>query len=122
MPQYEVVPIHFLRRTKRSAEEDQHRELHLSAFGKDLQLNLKPNSDFQERAERMKVIVAETDRDTGKLDYREEKSGPEVIMVSLGSNTTATELEVSWQRARRAAQLIHICPLIMCPTTHISIS
>ncbi len=81
MPEYELVHIRLL--DKRSADDDglvPNKRIHLSAFGKELNLNLKQNTDFNERAQNMKVFMAETRN--GKLKYVEAPSSSTTNAVS----------------------------------------
>ena len=59
--------------SKRSARDPQditHKKIYLKAFGEELQLNLKPNREFNKRLESMKLFTAESSN--GDLKYVEE--------------------------------------------------
>ena len=83
VPEYHVVLPKLLNsRTKRSTDEDskpskwtpkaKEKIVHLKVFGKAMQLNLKPNDNFNERLNQMKVLLAESGKN-GKLKYVEDK-------------------------------------------------
>ena len=88
MPEYHVVLPKLLNsnRKKRSTDEDskeaikpskwlpkaKEKIVHLKVFGKAMQLNLKPNDNFNERLNQMKVLLAESGKN-GKLKYVEDK-------------------------------------------------
>ena len=86
VPEYHVVLPKLLNsRTKRSTDEDSSKPskwtpkakekiVHLKVFGKAMQLNLKPNDNFNERLNQMKVLLAESGKN-GKLKYVEDKLG-----------------------------------------------
>lgn len=81
MPEYELSSVRLL--TKRSIQNDDainnnnddeqpRHEVYLKAFGRKMRLKLRDNNDFNERVKDMKVIIAETSRTTGKLQYVED--------------------------------------------------
>ncbi|XP_015921582.2 A disintegrin and metalloproteinase with thrombospondin motifs like [Parasteatoda tepidariorum] len=58
VPQYEVVHVRAV--SKRSTANSQVRRVHLSAFGRDMHLNLQRNDDFDSRLRSMKMYLAES--------------------------------------------------------------
>ncbi|KAH9498027.1 hypothetical protein DERF_013954 [Dermatophagoides farinae] len=81
VPEYELSSVRLL--TKRSIQNDDainnnnddeqpRHEVYLKAFGRKMRLKLRDNNDFNERVKDMKVIIAETSRTTGKLQYVED--------------------------------------------------
>lgn len=76
VPEYELVHPRTI--SKRSVDDDptqddvdkRNEQIHLSAFGKQLKLNLKKNTQFNNNIENMKVFMAETTKN-GKLKYVE---------------------------------------------------
>ena len=54
------------------ASKPKEKTVHLKIFGKAMQLNLKPNDNFNERINQMKVLLAESGKN-GKLKYVEDK-------------------------------------------------
>lgn len=76
VPDYEVVHVRSL--SKREANNDDSKQIHLSAFGRDFYLNLRKNNDFEHRIRRMKVLMAETN-DQGMLKYHEpQENGTDI--------------------------------------------
>ncbi|GFS45629.1 a disintegrin and metalloproteinase with thrombospondin motifs 5 [Nephila pilipes] len=58
VPHYEVVHVRTL--SKRSADDSEVRRVHLSAFGRDMHLQLQRNDDFDDRLKTMKMYLAES--------------------------------------------------------------
>ncbi|XP_054720921.1 A disintegrin and metalloproteinase with thrombospondin motifs like [Uloborus diversus] len=68
VPQYELIHVRTL--TKRSAPTDEEvRHVHLSAFGRDVQLHLQRNDEFDDRLKSMKMYLAESTRNG--IQYKE---------------------------------------------------
>ncbi|KAG8195925.1 hypothetical protein JTE90_001159 [Oedothorax gibbosus] len=78
VPEYQVVRLRSI--SKRDTSEEDVKQIHLSAFGKNLQLNLKKNADFEQRVGNMKVLMAET-TGPGQLKYHE----PQESAVDYGT-------------------------------------
>lgn len=75
VPEYDVVHLRVIsKRSSQNPEDIVHKQVYLNAFGKEMQLNLKPNREFSQRLPSMKLFAAET-RD-GDLRYVEEALGP----------------------------------------------
>jgi len=88
VPEYHVVLPKLLNsnRKKRSTDGEADKQIkpskwspkakekivHLKVFGKAMQLNLKPNENFNEKLNQMKVLLAESGKN-GKLKYVEDK-------------------------------------------------
>ncbi|GIY63983.1 a disintegrin and metalloproteinase with thrombospondin motifs 5 [Caerostris extrusa] len=66
-PDYEVVHVRSL--SKRSADDSEVKSVHLSAFGRDMHLQLQRNDDFDERLKTMKMYLAESTNNG--IQYRE---------------------------------------------------
>ncbi|GFT13180.1 a disintegrin and metalloproteinase with thrombospondin motifs 1 [Nephila pilipes] len=73
VPEYQVVQLRSI--SKRDTSSEDVKQIHVPAFGKKLQLNLRKNSDFEQRIGRMKVLMAET-TGQGQLKYHEPKENP----------------------------------------------
>ncbi|CAL1298149.1 unnamed protein product [Larinioides sclopetarius] len=67
VPHYEVVHVRTL--SKRSAADSEVKRVHLSAFGRDMQLHLQRNDDFDDRLKSMKMYLAESTNNG--IQYRE---------------------------------------------------
>ncbi|XP_055953661.1 A disintegrin and metalloproteinase with thrombospondin motifs like [Argiope bruennichi] len=67
VPHYEVVHVRTL--SKRSADDDEVKRVHLSAFGRDMHLHLQRNDDFDDRLKSMKMYLAESTNNG--IQYRE---------------------------------------------------
>ncbi|GFQ86507.1 a disintegrin and metalloproteinase with thrombospondin motifs 1, partial [Trichonephila clavata] len=70
VPEYQIVQLRSI--SKRDTSSEDVKQIHVPAFGKKLQLNLRKNADFEERIGRMKVLMAET-TGQGQLKYHEPK-------------------------------------------------
>ncbi|KAF8771817.1 Venom metalloproteinase 3 like protein [Argiope bruennichi] len=72
VPEYEIVQIRTL--SKRSIDDDEVKDVHLSAFGKPIHLHLKRNRAFNKRLKYSKMYVAEmTDDGIEYSDVNDEK-------------------------------------------------
>lgn len=58
VPEYELVGIRSM--SKRSASEEGVKHVHLSAFGRDVQLQLQRNDEFEAGLRSMKMYLAES--------------------------------------------------------------
>ncbi|GBN36063.1 hypothetical protein AVEN_191263-1, partial [Araneus ventricosus] len=66
-PEYEIVQLRTL--SKRSVDDNEVEDVHLSAFGKDIHLHLKRNKVFENQLKHAKMYTAEM-TDTG-IQYTE---------------------------------------------------
>ncbi|CAL1264445.1 unnamed protein product [Larinioides sclopetarius] len=73
VPEYQVVHLRSI--SKRDVSAGDVKQIHIPAFGENLQLNLRKNLDFEQRIGRMKVLMAETTTQ-GQLKYHEPKENP----------------------------------------------
>lgn len=88
VPEYELINVRIIK--KRSVDENkwddnnaaQPKQIHVTAFGKQLNLNLKENSDFNDRIQDMKVFMAET-TSNGKLRYSEAPATNSVVIIII---------------------------------------
>ncbi|RWS17879.1 A disintegrin and metalloproteinase with thrombospondin motifs 1-like protein [Dinothrombium tinctorium] len=72
VPDYELVHLRVLNKRSAAADsEHKEKQVHLTAFGEQIQLNLKPNKEFNDRIAKLKMYMAET-VGNGKLKYVEE--------------------------------------------------
>ena len=69
VPEYEVVYVRSL--SKRSAPSGRVKQVHLSAFGRDVQLNLQRNDEFEAGLRSMKMYLAESTNNG--IQYKEMK-------------------------------------------------
>lgn len=68
MPEYQVVHLRSV--AKRDISSEDTKQIHMDAFGQKMQLNLRKNTDFEDRVKSMKVLMAET-TGPGQLKYHE---------------------------------------------------
>ena len=68
MPEYYIIKPKL--RTKRDTTSEDTKQIHMDAFGQKMQLNLRKNTDFEDRIKSMKVLMAET-TGPGQLKYHE---------------------------------------------------
>ncbi|RWS29889.1 disintegrin and metalloproteinase with thrombospondin motifs 1-like protein [Leptotrombidium deliense] len=102
VPEYQLIDVRVLNKRSAVESEQNTKQVHLTAFGEQIRLNLKPNKEFNDRLQNLKLYMAET-TGNGKLKYVEEATNKEKQNEEIG--------QTYHDETRMAAVLINHSPL-----------